>query len=52
MGPDRKVVKVPDHFLRKGKIKNRAQLEKDLQAALSDVLEITKRIMSERRKQR
>ena len=50
--PDRKVVKVPDHFLRKGKIKNRAQLEKDLQAALSDVLEITKRIMSERRKQR
>ena len=50
--PDRKVVKVPDHFLRKAKEKNRPTLEKELQTTLADVMNLTRRIMAERRRQR
>ena len=49
--PDRKVVKVPHHFLKSAKKQNRASLEKELQAALSDVMNITRRITAERRRQ-
>lgn len=47
--PDRRTVKVPRHFLRNAKKMNKAQLEKELQAALADVLEQTRKIMAERR---
>lgn len=50
--PDRKVVKVPDHFLREAKAKNRERLEKEIQDALADVMTITRRIMAEQRRQR
>jgi hypothetical protein len=48
--PDRKVVKVPHHFLRSAKKKNRPTLEKELQATLSDVMDLTSEIMAERRR--
>ena len=47
--PDRKVVKVSPHFLREAKKQNKAQLEKELQAALADVMEQTRRIMAAKR---
>lgn len=47
--PDRKVVKVPDHFLREAKKQNRARLEKELQDALADVMAQTLRIMAARK---
>lgn len=49
--PDRKVVKVPHHFLRNAKKQNQASLEKEIQEALADVMNITRRIMAERRRQ-
>ena len=48
--PDRRVVKVPDHFLREAKKKNRAQLEKEVHDALIDVAKITERIFEARKK--
>lgn len=48
--PDRRVVKVPDHFLRAAKKKNRAQLEKEIHDALADVVRITDQIFDARKK--
>ena len=48
--PDRKVVKVPDHFLREAKKKNRAQLEKEVHDALADVVRISERIIEARQR--
>lgn len=48
--PDRKVVKVPRHFLKEAKKKNKAQLEKEIQDALADVMEQVRQIMAARRR--
>lgn len=50
--PDRKVVKVPDHFLRNAKKQNRARLEEELQIALANVMKQVRLIMEARRRNR
>ena len=47
--PDRRVVKVPAHFLREAKRQNKSSLETDVAAAVMAVMENVKRIMAERR---
>lgn len=47
--PDRKVVKVPRHFLKNAKKQNLPTLEKELQATLADVMDLTRRITASRR---